>query len=455
MQTQVEELADNRVRLTVAVPPADVEHAVEHAASDLAASVKIPGFRKGKVPRQVLLARVGRERLFTEAVESHIGGWFWNAAARSRIQPVEQPEFEYDVPTSENERFGFTATVAVQPKPQVADWTALEVPRADSEIPSELVDQHLEQLRHTVAELVPVEGRPAAAGDTVVVDLVHPSGEAQRDYVVALGTGALLDEIDAGIQGMSIGETRTIEYEIAAPAAETTQRASVDATLKELKEPSLPPLDDELARTVSEFDTLAELRSDVEAQLREQLEDEIEAAFRAAAIDALVDASHVEAAPALVDLRARELVQARARSLEQRGIALETYLAITNQTAEQFVEAAREEASRAVGRELVLDAVADQLAIEVADEDVERVVREQAEAAEQDPDETLERIRSAGRFERLRDDLRLREALDRIVAEVKPIPVELAQAREKLWTPDKEKPETPAKLWTPGSKEPA
>ena len=454
VETQVEELADNRVRLTVAVPPADVEHAVQHAASDLAASVKIPGFRKGKVPMQVLLARVGRERLYTEAVESHIGGWFWNAAARSRIQPVEQPEYGYDVPTSENERFRFTATVAVQPKPRLADWRTLEVPRADVEVPPALVDEHLEQLRHTVAELVPVDGRPARPGDTVVVDLVSPSGEAQRDYVVALGTETVVEEIDAGIQGMSVGETKEIEYELGgAPGESSHPSARVEVTLKEVKEPSLPPLDDDLARAASEFDTLAELRADVETRLREQLEEEVEAAFRAAAIDALVAASDVEPAPALVDLRARELVQARVRSLEQRGIPLETYLAVTNQSAEQFVEAARAEAGRAVARELVLDAIADQLGIEVSDAEVEAVVREQAEIADQDPDETLERIRAADRLDQLRDDLRMRAALDRVVAEVKPIPVELAQARDKLWTPDKEKPETPAKIWTPGSKE--
>jgi trigger factor len=114
VQTQVEELPENRVRLTVQVPSHDVHHAVEHAADDLATSVKVPGFRKGKVPRQVLLQRVGRERLMTEAVESHIGGWFWNAAARYRVRPVEQPQYDFELPASDNEDWQFTATVAVQ-----------------------------------------------------------------------------------------------------------------------------------------------------------------------------------------------------------------------------------------------------------------------------------------------------------------------------------------------------
>src|SRR5207247_9333885 len=102
VQAQVEELAENRVRMTVQVPSHDVHHAVEHAADDLASSVKVPGFRKGKVPRQVLLQRVGKERLMTEAVESHITGWFWNAAARSRVRPVAQPEYDFELPATDD-----------------------------------------------------------------------------------------------------------------------------------------------------------------------------------------------------------------------------------------------------------------------------------------------------------------------------------------------------------------
>src|ERR1700756_1596875 len=143
VQTQVEELPENRVRLTVQVPSHDVHHAVEHAADDLAQSVKVPGFRKGKVPRQVLLQRVGRERLMTEAVESHIGGWFWNAAARTRLRPVEQPEYDFELPASSDEDWQFTATVAVQAKPEVADWATLEEGREEVDVQGGLIQGEL------------------------------------------------------------------------------------------------------------------------------------------------------------------------------------------------------------------------------------------------------------------------------------------------------------------------
>src|SRR2546423_4425051 len=191
MATQVEELPDNRVRLRVEVPQADLQHALEHAKSDLAGSVKVPGFRKGKVPTQVLEARIGRERIFSEAVESHIGGWFLNAAATTRIRPVAAPEYDYDLPESDDQEFSFTATVSVQPKPEPADWTKLEVGYAETEVPPEVVDADLEELRSSVAQLAPVEGRPTRTGDVVVIDLLNESGEGQRDLVVELGAGRL------------------------------------------------------------------------------------------------------------------------------------------------------------------------------------------------------------------------------------------------------------------------
>ena len=160
MEAQLEELGSDTVRLTVDVPAHDVHHAVEHATSDLASSVKIPGFRPGKVPTPILLQRLGKERIYAEAVDSHISGWFWNAAARARIRPVGQPEFEYELPTDDDAAWQFKATVPVQPKVEVVDWTGLEVGRPEAEVPEELVVQELEALRESVAELVPPRTGP-------------------------------------------------------------------------------------------------------------------------------------------------------------------------------------------------------------------------------------------------------------------------------------------------------
>ncbi|HEY7344080.1 MAG TPA: trigger factor [Gaiella sp.] len=445
---QVEELGGNRVRLTVDVSPHELEHAVEHAASDLAGSVKIPGFRKGKVPRQVLLANVGKDRLWVEAVESHIGGWFWNAAARSRLRPVATPEYDFELPESETAPWSFSATVEVQPTPEIVDWTTLEVPRAESVVPEELVQAELDALRASIAELVPADERPAAEGDTVVVDLSGADGTGQSDTVVELGAGRLVPEIESALVGASVGDTRTVRYELA-DGAETT----VDVTVKHVNEKVLPELDDELARSASEFDTLADLRADIEGRVRTAVDEQIDAAFRAAALDELVRSSNVQGAGPLVESRARELLNGFLRSLANRGLTAEAYFGATGQTPELLTAQVRAEAAQSVARELALEAVAEKAGIVVTDDEVKDLIREQAAASGDDADEMIDDIWAHGHQESLREDLRLRAALDRLAADVKPIAPETHAAREAIWTPDKEKPAGETKLWTPGSEE--
>jgi trigger factor len=449
MPARVEELPENKVRLSVDVPAHDVQHAVEHAASDLSASVKIPGFRKGKVPMPVLVSRIGKERLYSEAVESHIEGWYRNALIGTRIRPVARPEYDYELPDNSDADFSFTATVDVQPTVEVADWKGLQVGYAEAEVPPELVDQQIEALRFAVAELAPAD-RPAQAADTVVVDLVQPGGEAQRDYVIEVGAGRVLEEIEVGILGMSAGETKEVAFEVGDGQTQTVQ-----ITLKDVKEKILPPLDDDLARAASEFDTLADLRADLEQRIGEQIEEESETQFRAAAADALVDASNIQPSATLVEVRTRELLGGLVQSLERRGISADTYLAVSNQTPQQLEERLRAEAARSVARELALEAVADQAGLDVTDEELRDFVRENAEAEGDEADEVVEQLFASGRHELLREDLRMRKALDLVVAEVERIPLELAQAREKLWTPEKGAAAQETKLWTPGSKEPA
>jgi trigger factor len=446
--TQVEQLGDNRVRLTVDVSANEIEHALQHAASDLAETVKIPGFRKGKVPTPVLYARLGRDRIYAEAVGSHIGGWFWNAATRSRLRPVTPPQYEYELPASSERSWQFSATVEVQPTPEIVDWTTLEVPKARAEVPEELVQAELEALRGTVAELVPVD-RPAREGDALVVDLVSPSGESQSDTIVELGSGRLVDEIEGALVGAEPGDTRQVTYELADESSTT-----VDVTVKHVHEKVLPELDDELARSASEFDTLAELRADIEARVRAALEEEIEAAFRAAAVDSLVTASRIQAAGPLVESRTRDLLNGFVRSLARRGITPETYFQVTGQSPEALTAQLGGEAALSVARELALEALAERVGIDVSDDEVKELIRDQAQASGDDPEQVIADVWAHGHQETLRQELRLKQALDRLAADVRPISTDLAAARDKLWTPDKENAEPGQKLWTPGMKEP-
>ena len=210
----------------------------------------------------------------------------------------------------------------------------------------------------------------------------------------------------------------------------------------------LPPLDDELARAASEFDTYAELRTDIEDRLRGQVADELEGVFRAAAIDELVRASNVDASGPLVEVRTRELLTGLARSLQARGIDADSYLQLTGQSPEALEQRLRAEARTSVARELVLEAVADSLGLEVTDDEIRTELHE---AGESDAD--IDAFVADGGADRVRDDLRLKKALDRIAAEVKPIEPDLHAARESIWTPGQEQQAETPKLWTPGTKE--
>lgn len=449
METQVEQLDDDRVRLTVEVPAEDVQHAVAHATSDLAARVKIPGFRNGKVPTPVLVQRIGKERLYTEAVESHIGGWFWNAASQTKVQPVEQPQYAYELPETDEAAWSFTAEFPVQPKPEPADWTALEVPRLEIEIPPDIVSLQLEELQRSAAEVVPVDGRPAQEGDVAIVDLTA-DGQAQRDLVVELGAGRLIEELEAGIVGLGAGESRDVAYELG-----DGSRRTVTITVKEIREKVLSPLDDDLARASSEFATLEELRSDIERRIREQLDEEIDGRFRAAVVDELVNATDVKPGRLVVEARTRELLNGFVRSLQSRGIDPASYFQLTGQSPEALEQRLRDEATLSVARELVLEAVADKLGLEVSDDDIRHDLLDAGEE-----EANIDEFFAQGGADRVRESIRMRKALDRIAAEVKTISPEQAderakqdEARDSIWTPEKDRAGSEKKLWTPASKE--
>jgi trigger factor len=276
-----------------------------------------------------------------------------------------------------------------------------------------------------------------------VIDLVTDDGGGQRDYVVELGTGRLLPELEEQLVGISLGETKDVQLERPGEEAATP----VQVTMKEIKEKVLPPLDDELARSASEFDKLDDLRADIEQRIREQLEAEADEAFRRATLDRLVEASNVQVSGPMVDARTRTLLRELDGVMRRSGGSLDAYIQLSGESAEALVARLREQAAASVAGELVLEAAADQLGINVPDEEVDAAFRERFD----DADTVLDQARESGVYDSEREAMRLAQALDRIAAEVERVPPEQAAAREAIWTPDKEKPKTETKLWTPGS----
>jgi trigger factor len=466
MKTQLEELEANRVRLTVEVPAHDVDHAFEHALSDLSQSVRLPGFRKGKAPKGLVMQRIGRDAVIEEALEHHLSGWYRRAVAVSGIDPVDRPTIDWQDEPVEGEVFSFQAEVEVKPKPEVREYKGMSGVRPPVEVPREAVDQELERLQMTVAELNPVE-RGAQDGDFLVIDFAGSidgepfEGGSGTDYGIELGSGRLISDLEQGLAGMKTGDEKDVPVTFPAdyPAEHLAgQAASFHVVMKDVKERILPDLDDEFAKSVSEFDTLKELEDDITGRFREALQEESDRVFRSSVLDDLAKQLSTPLPEALVRGRMADMTRSMIESLASRGMEMSDYLRLTGQTAEQVVEALRPQAEDAVGKDLVLEAVADAENIEITDEMVETFIREQATQGGEDPDELVTRLMGdPATLTALRIDLRLQKALDIVVDNAKEISPEQAEAREKLWTPEKESEGAAAKpttIWTPGSAEP-
>jgi trigger factor len=453
MKTSLQELPENRVRLTVEVPVADVDHAFEHALADLSKSVRMPGFRKGKAPAALVRQRVGQDALREEALDSHIDGWYRRAVAVAGIDPVERPRIDFDQTPLEGTPFEFSAEVTVKPKPEVKRYKGLDGVRIPPEVPREAIDAELERLQLSVAELVPVE-RGAHPGDFVVADIAT-GGERQSDYAFELGEGQLPPDLERGVGGMKPGDER----DVTVTRGEGVPTETVHVAVKEVKERKLPALDNEFAMSVSEFDTLAELEADVTERLQRTVTAESDRLFRSSVLEALGRELKTPLPEPLVRQRMAEMLRNLIDGLAARGVTTDQYLAASGQTSEQLTAQLRVEAENAISKDLALEAVADAEVIEIGDELIETWIREQAADAEEDVDGAVQRLMDDPAMRTaLRTDLRLQKALDVVVDNAKEISPEQARARAKLWTPEQESDSQsgkPSAIWTPGSGEPA
>jgi trigger factor len=457
MKTQLEELDSNRVRLTVEVPAHDVDHAFDHALTDLSKAVRLPGFRKGKAPPSLVIQRLGFGPVLEEAIRDSLPEWYERALIGSALSPVGDPSVEIvSTPSAEGEPLGFKFEIGVRPKAELGDYKGLEVGRAETEVPDDIVEREVERIRESFARLEPVE-RSAAEGDALLIDfegLVDGQafeGGAASDYLLELGAGRLIEGFEEQLVGAEAGERR--EVEVTFPDDYQAERlagkkAVFNVEVKEVREKVMPDLDDEFASEASEFETLAELRDDIRERLSEAVGRRIEQDFRVAVIDAAAERAKIELPEELAEARATERLERVERQLAGRGMDPAAYFQMQGKTREELLEESRPDAERELKREAVLAAVADAEAIEVSEEEMVEALEHTAEHERTSPQKLLERLRKSGRDEMVREDIRVRKAIDVLAESAKPIPLGQAEARDALWTPEKER-EAAGGLWTP------
>jgi trigger factor len=443
--TKTTDLPDSRVRVDVEVPTDALEREVNTAASQLGREMRVPGFRAGKVPPEVVLRQVGREAVLDEAVRRALPGWYEEALADAGIQTVGEPQLDLSDLPEKGAPLAFTIEVGVVPPARLGDYKGIEVGRREPKVDDEEVQAELERLRESLASLETVD-REAGDGDFVVMDYVGSvdgeqfEGGEGRGQVVELGSGRLIPGFEEQLKGAKAGEERTVELTFpddypAEPLA--GQDASFAVDVKEIKEKRLPELDDDFAIEAGGFDSLDELRSEIESRIAQAEERAIEAEFREAAVDAVVAQAQIEVPKELVHAKAHEMWHRTARRLQSQGISPDQYLQMTGKTEEELAVEAEPDAETALKREAVLAAIVEAEGIEVSDEEIEQALRASAppDASDKQLKRALKRARSQGADDALREDIAMRKAVDLVVENAKPIEAERAAAREKIWTP--------------------
>jgi trigger factor len=461
LTTSTKDLGDSRVRVDVEVAAEALERELNTAAAALGRELKIPGFRKGKVPPAVVIRRVGRDAVLDEAVRRALPSWYEEAVSDAGIATVGDPKLDLPDLPEQGSPLAFSIEVSVRPDAQLGDYRGLEVGRREATVPDEEVDAEIERLRESVASLENVD-RPAGEGDFAVLDFVGTvdgepfEGGDARGYLLEIGSGRLVEGFEDQIKGAKAGEER--EVRVTFPDDYRAEHlAGKDAvfatTVKEVKEKKLPELDNDFAAEAGGFDTLDELRSDIESKIRDAHERAIDNEFREAVVDAAVAESKIEVGKDLIHAKAHEMWENTARRLQRQGLDPQQYLQFAGKGEHELIEEAEPEAETALKREAVLAAIVDAEEIEVSDDELLDSLRQTAAgASDKEIQKAFDRMKEQGRDDLLREDIAMRKAVDLLVEEATPITVDQAKARDKLWTPEKEQKEAaPEQIWTPGA----
>ena len=429
VSTSITELPESRVLVQAEVAPEEIERRVAQSAKALGRQLRVPGFRQGKVPPPIVIQRVGRDAVLDEAVRDNLPVWYGAAIDDARLATIGEPELDLGRLPEEGQPLTFSIEIGVRPKAQLGEYKGLDVAKEDGTVADEAIDAELESLRERGGRLEGVE-RAAVRGDFVVMDFLGTvddvpfHGGEGRDQMVELGSGRLVGGFEEQLEGAAAGEERAVaitfpdDYGAEEIAG---KEASFAVTVKEVKAKQLPELDEDFA-TEQGFDTIDELREDIRERLASSAREQAEAQFREAALDAAVALATVELPDPLVEARARELWDRMVHSLSQQGIDRAMYLQLTGKGEDEIVAEAKPDAETQLRREAVLAAIVEAEAIDPSDEELVAALAEEAERAQAPAAKLLERIKSAGRLDALKEDVAHATAIDLMVDSAKAVP---------------------------------
>ena len=424
MSLQVEKLEHNMAKLTVEVAAEDVEKALQAAYLKQRKQINIPGFRKGKVPRQMIEKMYGPEVFYDEAANNMIPDAYAKAYDESELDIVSQPKIEV-VQMEKGKPFIFTAEVATKPEVTLGDYKGLKVDKVSTRVTQKEVDEEIEKERERNARTIEVTDRAVQDKDEVTLDFegfvdgVAFEGGKGEDYPLTIGSGSFIPGFEEQLIGAEID--KEVEVNVTFPKEyHSEELAGKDATFKctvhTIKAKELPELDDEFASEVSECETMDAYRAEVKKNIKERKERTGKEKKENQAVDQAIENAQMDIPEAMIEFQVRQMADDFARRIQQQGLTVEQYFQFTGMTAEKMMEEMRPQAEKSIKTRLVLEAIVKAENIEVSDERVEEEITKMAEAYQMEV-EKLKEFMGENEKKQIKEDLAVQEAITLLVNE--------------------------------------
>lgn len=426
MSLQVEKLEKNMAKLTIEVAPEELEKAIEGAYQKNKGKISVPGFRKGKVPRQMIERMYGKEVFYEDAVNALIPEAYEKAVDECEEEIVSSPKIEVEQ-VEAGKPFIFTAEVALKPEVKLGKYKGVKVEKADTEVTDEEVDKEIDKERESNARNIDVTDRAVKDGDIVTLDFegfvdgTAFEGGKGENYPLTIGSGTFIPGFEEQLVGAEIG--KETEVNVTFPedyqAEDLKGKAAVfKCTVKEIKEKELPTLDDEFASEVSEFETLAEYKADIRGRLEERKAKAAREAKEAAVIEEIIKDSDMEIPEAMIETQQRQMIDEFAQRIQMQGLTLEQYFQFTGASYDQMIEQVKPQAEKRIQSRLVIEAVAAAEKIEATEEDYEEELKSMAEAYQMEVDKVKELLPEKS-VQQIKEDIAVKKAAEFVVDNAK------------------------------------
>ena len=418
MSLQVEKLEKNMAKLTIEVSAEELDKAMEKAYQKQKSRISLPGFRKGKAPRKMIESMYGKGVFMEDAVNSLVPQEYTKALGECDLEIVSQPEINV-TQMEPGKALIFTADVAVKPEVTLGDYKGVEVPKSEIAVTDEEVDAEVKKEQDKNARTVAVEDRAAANGDITTIDFegfvdgVAFEGGKGTDYALTLGSGTFIPGFEDQLVGANTGDH--VEVKVTFPeeyqAKELAGKEAVfQCDVKKIETKEVPELDDEFAKDVSEFDTLAEYKEDVKKKLTEKKEKEARTAKENAAVDKAIENAQMDIPELMTKTECRQMMDDFSRRMQQQGLSMEQYFQFTGQSMDKMMEDMKPQALKRIQTRLVLEKVAEAENIQPSEEEITEEIQKMADAYKMEADKIREAIGESG-LEQMKKDMAVQKAV--------------------------------------------